>query len=138
MPPLSMPGWTWGLVLSGVVLAGILAALHVARRTSRTRRVTERYTALDGAARKEMVATYERMVAFLAGKGLPTRMPAQTPDEYAAAVGPRLADGTNIVGWLTEATDTAAYDSRPFHPSLVQEARDKLAGLRRSFALRTG
>ena len=39
---------------------------------------------------------------------------------------------------LTEATDTAAYDSRPFQPSLVQEARDKLAGLRRSFALRTG
>ena len=138
VPPLSMPGWTWSLVLSGVVLAGILAALQVARRTSRTRQVTERYTALEGASRKEMLSTYERMVAFLAGKGLPTRNPAQTPDEYAAAVGPRMATGTDIVGWLTRATDIAAYDSRPFQPSLVQEARDKLASLRRSFALRTG
>lgn len=78
------------------------------------------------------------MVAFLVRKGLPARKPAQTPREYASAVAPRLLVGMDIVGWLTEATDFAAYDSRPMSPSIVQDARNKLDGLVRTLALRTG
>ena len=135
--PPSIPGWTWAAILGGAAIASILAALFVARRRSTARQNTERYTALQGEARRQVLAAYQKMVALLARKGLPARKPAQTPEEYARVVAPRLVEGVDIVRWLTEATNTAAYDPRPLGSSVAQEARGKLATLSRKLALRT-
>ncbi len=78
------------------------------------------------------------MVALLVRKGLPSRQPAQTPQEYARLVAPSLVEGMGIVRWLTQATDAAAYDSRPFSPSVAQDARDKFALLPGALAVKTG
>ena len=135
--PLSMPGWTWAGIFGAIVLVGILATWRVVTGRPGPREDADGYTSLEGASRKEVVAIHEKMVAYLVRKGLPARKPAQTPHEYAASVGYRLADGADIIGWLAEATDRAAYDSRPLDPSLATEATSKLAILRRSLTLRT-
>ena len=130
---LSIPGWAWPAMLGG---AALVAGLMVARRWVRPAGTAVRYTALEGQSRREVVATYRRMNALLARKGLTPRGAAQTPRDYAAAVAPRLAHGMDAVGWLTEVTDRAAYDSRPFNPSLVEEAKSRLFTLRRSLVIR--
>ena len=78
------------------------------------------------------------MVGLLARKGLSRREASQTSGEYASSVSIRVRAGMDLIRWLTEASDAAAYDTRPFTASVVQEAKDKLALLRRSLALRTG
>lgn len=69
---------------------------------------------------------------------LPVRRAYQTPREYAGLVRPRLAQGSDVVSWLTEAADVAAYDAKSIDPSLAGEAQEKLALLKGSLALRPG
>ena len=132
-----MPASVWLIAFVGAFIVGVVAVLLTAARKIRTPD-PERYTALDGEARRELLKVYGKMVGLLARKGLPRREASQTSGEYARSVSIRVRAGMGLIGWLTEACDAAAYDTRPFTASVVQEAKDKLALLRRSLALRTG
>ena len=133
----SVPASVWLIAFVGAFIVGVVAVLLTAARKIRTPD-PERYTALDGEARRELLKVYGKMVGLLARKGLPRREASQTSGEYARSVSIRVRAGMDLIGWLTEACDAAAYDTRPFTASVVQEAKDKLALLRRSLALRTG
>jgi hypothetical protein len=135
---LFVPGRAWLALIGAAVFAGILAGLFVSRRGPKAGEGADAYTTLAGDSRREVLAVYRGMVALLVRKGLPPRQPAQTPREYAGLVAPRLVEGMGIVRWLTQATDAAAYDSRPLSPSLAREARDKLALLPAALAVKAG
>ena len=81
-----------------------------------------------------MLNLYRKMVATLVKKGLPYRQPYQPPYEYAAIVCPQIPDGREIIEWLTQAANRAAYDPKPFNPSIIPEAGRKLSALMRALA----
>ena len=135
---LSIPGWVWLAALGAAAVVGAVAGLLMSRRTGGAERDGHTYTTLEGESRREVVTAYRKMVKLLARKGLPPRTPAQTPQDYAGIVAPRLVRGVDTVRWLTEAANIAAYDSSPLSPSLVREARDRMAALRLDLAVRTG
>ncbi len=76
-----------------------------------------------------MLNLYRQMVALLVKKDLPSRQPYQPPYEYAAIVCPQITDGQEIIEWLTQAASSAAYDPKPFNPSIIPEARRRLSAL---------
>ena len=81
-----------------------------------------------------MLALYHKMVSMLTKKGLPCRQSHQSPSEYAALITPGAQRSREIVEWLTRAASSAAYDPGYFDPSIAEEARGKLAALRRALA----
>ncbi len=131
--PLSMLNWLWVVWLGGVVAIAILVWFLIRHRV-RTGQEIRGYSTLDGESRTAMLNLYRKMAAVLVKKGLPSRQPYQPPYEYAAIIRPHIPDGREIVDWLTRAASSAAYDPRPFKPSVVGEARQKLSALRRALA----
>jgi hypothetical protein len=69
------------------------------------------------------------MVALLIKKDLPSRQPYQPPYEYATLICPQITGGQEIIEWLTQAASSAAYDPKPFDPSIIPEARRRLSTL---------
>jgi len=107
-------------------------ALLLVRHKVRIRQEVRGYSTLGGESRTAMLNLYRKMAAVLVKKGLPSRQPYQPPYEYAAIVCSQIADGREIVKWLTQATSSAAYDPKPFTPSTVWEARQRLSALRQA------
>jgi len=132
---LSIPGWAWGL-LFGVGVTTAVLVLLLRRHKTRTSQKVEGYSVLDGELRKAMLNLYHKMVALIAKKGLPTRQQYQPPYEYAAIVCSQILDGRETIEWLTQAASSAAYNPKPFNPSTILEARQKLSALRRALASR--
>jgi len=132
---LSIPNRFW-IVLPGVVVAITVLTLLLRRRRVRIRQEIRGYSTLDGEPRRAMLNLYHKMVALLIKKGLPPRQSYQPPYEYAAAICRQIPDGREMVEWLTRATGSAAYNPNPFNPSIVWEAKQKLAALRRALASR--
>ncbi|MBI4200998.1 MAG: DUF4129 domain-containing protein [Chloroflexi bacterium] len=127
----------YALALLGVIVAaGLLGTLFLSLRRGQPPKGKEGYTSLMGDHRRAVVDAYHRMVALLARKGLPTRRPAQTPQEYAGLVAPRLGEAAGIVEWLAEAASTAAYDPRPISSAMASEASGRLALLKRTLVVR--
>lgn len=129
--PLSVPRWLWGVLL-GVLVTATFLALLLGRRRIRIRQEVREYSILEGESRRAMLNLYHKMVALLVKKGLPSRQPHQPPYEYATIIHSQNSDGQEMVEWLTQAANNAAYDPRPFHPSMVWEARGKLSALRQT------
>ncbi len=130
---LSMSLWLW-VVLCGAAAAGTVLALLLRRRRAGDRQDKIEYSRLAGEPRSAVLALYYKMVSMLAGKGLPCRQPHQPPSEYAALITTRIPHIQEIVGWLTRAASSAAYDPGYFDPSIAEEARGKLSALRRALA----
>ena len=134
---LSLPGWGAPAILGAAALAGALATLLLYARKRRGEPHGTGYTALAGEPRRAVLDVYRRMGVLLVRRGAPPRRPAQTPREYLRQVAPLFASGLKTVEWLTEAARAAAYDPRPFDPSIAREAGDRLAALPRTLAVRT-
>ena len=128
----SMPAWIWVIILGGIIAAFIFALVFCRRRGRKPERETWEYSRLEGEARRLMLRLYHKMVALLAKKGFPPRQPHQPPYEYAALVCAQLPDTRAAIDWITSVTSRAAYVPATFSPSLVSEARQKLAELKRS------
>lgn len=125
---LSLPGWAWVVLLgSGIAIAWLVLLFR--RRQTATKQEIRGYGTLEGEARKSMLSLYRKMGALLVRKGLPSRQPHQPPYEYAAVIYADIAGGLETVEWLTQAACRAAYDPHPFDPSIVAEARQRLATL---------
>ena len=133
--PLSMLNWLWG-VLPGVGVALTILAWLLIRHRVGIRQEVRGYSTLGGESRTTMLNLYHKMTAVLVKKGLPCREPYQPPYEYAAIICSQIPDGRETVEWLTQAASSAAYDPRPFKPSTVEEARQKLSALRRALTHR--
>lgn len=125
------------LAVLGVALAVASAVLFLARRKRGGGPHGTGYTALAGEPRRAVLDVYRRTALLLVKRGLPPRRPAQTPREYLKQVAPLLTSGIETVEWLTEATRAAAYDPRPFDPSMAREAGDRFAALPRTLTVRT-
>ena len=132
---LSVPGWFW-VMLIGALIATTILALLLTRRKVRTRQEIRGYSILDGEARRAMLNLYRQMVALLVKKDLPSRQPYQPPYEYATLICPQITGGQEIIEWLTQAANSAAYDPKPFNPSIIPEARRRLSTLMRALASR--
>lgn len=126
---LSVPRWTWVLV-PGVVILIIMVVRLLGRRKKHEGARTE-YSRLDGEARLAVLRQYRKMVKLLGKKGVPARPAYQPLAEYAALAQGRLPVGRELVDWLTDAANRAAYDPAPFPPAMTQEARGKLQELKR-------
>ena len=133
--PLSAPGWFWVMLL-GALIATTVLALLLTRRKVRTRQEIRGYSILDGEARRAMLNLYRQMVALLVKKDLPSRQPYQPPYEYATLICPQITGGQEIIEWLTQVASSAAYDPKPFNPSIIPEARRRLSTLMRALASR--
>ena len=131
--PLSVPGWVW-VVLLGVGVTIAVLALFLSRRKVRSRQEVKGYSVLDGEARRTMLSLYHKMAAALVKKGLPRRQQHQPPYEYAAIISTQVPESQEIVDWLSQAASSAAYDPKPFNPSTVPEARQRLSALKRTLA----
>ncbi len=94
------------------------------------------YTSLTGAARREVLTSYRKMAKLLVKKGLPQRLPSQTPREYAAAIAARLTGGAELVQRLSEAAANAAYDPSPLDSHVAAEAVDTYDTLRHTLSVR--
>ncbi|MFC2004026.1 transglutaminaseTgpA domain-containing protein [Chloroflexota bacterium] len=128
---LSLSGWVWVMLL-GTGITIVVLALLLSRGKVRTRQEVRGYSILDGESRRRMMDLYHKMVALLVKKGLPPRQPYQPPYEYSALICSQVPDSRETVDWLTQAASSAAYDSSPFLPSTVLEARQRLTALRRT------
>jgi hypothetical protein len=126
--PLSVPGWFWVVLLGGGITITALALL-LTRHKTRTRQEIKGYSVLDGEERRVMLNLYHQMVALLIKKDLPSRQPYQPPYEYATLICPQIIGGQEIIEWLTQAASSAAYDPKPFDPSIIPEARRRLSTL---------
>jgi len=126
---LSVPRWAWVLV-PGVVILIIMVVRLLGRRKKHEGARTE-YSRLDGEARLAVLRQYRKMVKLLGKKGVPARLAYQPLAEYAALAQGRLPVGRELVDWLTDAANRAAYDPAPFPPAMTQEARGKLQELKR-------
>jgi hypothetical protein len=133
--PLSVPGWFWVMLLGTLIVATVLALLR-SRRKVRIRQEIRGYSILDGEARRAMLNLYRQMVALLVKKDLPSRQPYQPLYEYATLICPQITGGQEIIEWLTQAASSAAYDPKPFNPSIIPEARRRLSTLMRALASR--
>ena len=133
---LTLPGWAERSILGATALAVAFGALLLARRKQRGGPHGAGYTALAGEPRRAVLDVYRRMALLLVRRGLPPRRQAQTPREYLRQVAPLLASGIETVEWLTEATRAAAYDPRPFDPSVAREAGDRFAALPRTLTVK--
>lgn len=133
--PLSVPTWFWVVLLTVGGAIAVLALL-LSRRQVRIKQEAKGYSVLDGESRRTMLSLYHKMVALLVKKGLSPRQPYQPPYEYAAIICPQIPDGREKIEWLTQATSSAAYDSRPFNPATILEARRRLSALRRNAVTR--
>ncbi|MFC2034750.1 DUF3488 and DUF4129 domain-containing transglutaminase family protein [Chloroflexota bacterium] len=129
----SLPGWLW-VVLLAVGIAITVAAILITPRKVKKRQEVNRYSVLSGESRRIMLNLYRAMVTLLVKKGLPSRKPYQPPDEYAAIVSAQIPKDREIIEWLSQVASSAAYDHKHFNPLTVQEARRKLADLRRTLA----
>lgn len=133
--PPSMPGWVWVVLPGGgVTIAGL--ALFLSRRKRKTGQVVRGYSILDGEARRAMLNFYQKMIAVLTKKGLPSRRPHQPPYEYASLVCSRIPNAREAVEQLTQAACSAAYDPKLFNPSTVRAAKQWLSDLKRALARR--
>lgn len=126
----SMPGWVW-VVLPSIGIATAVLTLLFSRRKEKIGQEAKEYSTLDGEPRESMLNLYHKMVAVLVKKGLPSRQKNQPPYEYATIIYPKISDGQEIVEWLSQAASSAAYNPRPFSPSIIPEARRRLSTLRR-------
>ena len=126
---LSVPRWAWVLVPGVVILIIMVVRLHGRRKKHEGAR-TE-YSRLDGEARLAVLRQYRKMVKLLGKKGVPARPAYQPLAEYAALAQGRLPAGRELVDWLTDAANRAAYDPASFPPAMTQEARGKLQELKR-------
>ena len=138
MGDLAMPGWSWLALIFLIAAAATASALMLSRRRMTQKQAAEGYTAFPGDTRQLVLSTYRRMAALLRRRGLPPKQPSQAPGEYARIVAPLLEGGGDMVEWLRQAASAAAYSPGPLSPSLAEEARQKLAALRRVLAVRTG
>ena len=123
-----MPSW-WLVFLLLPIIASIPVILFMSRRKSNPIQEMKGYTFLAGELRQEVLNIYRKMVALLVRRSLPSRQPAQTPQEYANLVSPQVTFGMDIVRSLTDAANVAAYDSSPFSASVAQDARNQFAAL---------
>ena len=130
----SMPGWVW-VVLPGIGITTMVLTLLFSRRKGKITQETREYSTLDGEPRESMLNLYHKMVTVLVKKGLPSRQKNQPPYEYATIIYPQISDGQEIVEWLSQAVSSAAYNPKPFNPSIILEARRRLSTLRRALAV---
>lgn len=126
----SVPGWVW-LTLFGVGIAVVGVALISRGFRRRNGQITRDYSVIDGAERNTMLNLYHKMVVLLSKKGLPSRLPYQSLDEYAAFISSRIPQADGPVEQLTRTASNAAYDPGPFPPEGITIARECLRRLRR-------
>jgi len=129
---LSLPRWLWLLVPATAVAVAVLVFCLRRRGRGGKRREVWHYSLLEGDSRRAMLKLYRRMAALLAKRGLPPRLPHQAPLEHAEAVFALTPAGSDDLRWLAAAASRAAYDPAPFNESMVAEAGQRLAELRRA------
>ena len=88
------------------------------------------YSKLSGGGRDEMVRVYRSVEKLLRNEGVLARRPGQTLGEYALLASQHLGRAEEHLHWLTEATQSAAYDPAPFPPHALPEARARLVSLK--------
>ena len=133
----TVPGTALIALLSAAAAVAAVVTAWLIWRSRRTAHATARgNTSLTGAARREVLTSYRKMVSLLVKKGLPRRGPSQTPREYAAAITPRLAGGAELVQRLSDAAANAAYDPSPLDAHMATEASDTYGTLRRTLSVR--
>ena len=71
-----------------------------------------------------------RVEKLLRSKGLQARLPSETLHEYANSAAHHLGGAEPHLDWFTRAAWAAAYDSSPFPPETVHEARTRFESLR--------
>ncbi|MFC2070120.1 DUF3488 and DUF4129 domain-containing transglutaminase family protein [Chloroflexota bacterium] len=128
----SLPGWSWIMLIAVAVAAVFVATVFSNRRRKRISKQSIKYSVLDGEARRAVLDLYRKMIAILVKKGFPARQPYQPPYEYAAVVCPQIPDGRETIERLTRIASSAAYDPDNFILPDVSELRRSLSALRRA------
>ena len=119
-----------------VAISLALGAVWRLRRPRSPRHRRRAYARLTGQDRDEMLRIYRKVEKLLGRRGLPSRAPSQTVNEYVAFAEKQLADVGSDLAWFQQAACRAAYDPKPFNAVPPLEARRRLAALREGLRTR--